>query len=29
MTYTQIFEITRIDGYSFGAHRLDIKYHAI
>ena len=23
-----IFEISRIDGYPFGAHRLDIKYHA-
>ncbi len=23
-----IFEITRVDGYPFGAHRLDIKYHA-
>jgi len=23
-----IFEITRDDGYPFGAHRLDIKYHA-
>ena len=24
-----IFEITRDDGYPFGAHRLDIKYHAL
>jgi len=23
-----IFEITRTDGYPFGAHRLDIKYHS-
>ena len=23
-----IFDITREDGYPFGAHRLDIKYHA-
>ena len=23
-----IFEITRDDGYPFGVHRLDIKYHA-
>ena len=22
-----IFDITREDGYPFGAHRLDIKYH--
>ena len=24
----KIFDITREDGYPFGAHRLDIKYHA-
>lgn len=24
-----IFDITREDGYPFGAHRLDIKYHAV
>jgi hypothetical protein len=23
-----IFDVTREDGYPFGAHRLDIKYHA-
>lgn len=24
----KIFDIRREDGYPFGAHRLDIKYHA-
>ena len=23
-----IFDVTREDGYPFGAHQLDIKYHA-
>ena len=23
-----IYDVTRMDGYPFGAHRLDIKYHA-